>query len=68
MLWEILSFVAIGLKVMCFIALRVEDEPLSEMSVELEGTAECLHCSASLVWTMFECDPIAESKSNKHKI
>lgn len=42
-------FVAVGLKVMCFIALRVEDEPLSEMSVELEGTAECLHCSASLV-------------------
>lgn len=24
---------------MCFVALRLEDEPLSEMSVELEGTA-----------------------------
>ena len=46
------SFVAVGLKGLCFIALRLEDEPLSEMSVELEGTAKCLPCSASLVWTI----------------
>lgn len=26
----------------CLIALRLEDEPLTEMSVELEGTARCL--------------------------
>lgn len=32
------SSVAVGLKVMCFVALRLEDEPLFEMSVELEGT------------------------------
>lgn len=29
-------------KALCFIALRLEDEPLSEMSVELEGTANCV--------------------------
>lgn len=27
----------------CFIALRLEDEPLTEMSVELEGTARRLN-------------------------
>ena len=46
------SFEAVGLKVVCFIALRLEEEPLSEMSVELEGTAKCPCCSASMVWTM----------------
>lgn len=45
--------VAVGLKAVSFIALRLEDEPLSEMSVELEGTAKCMPCSASLVWTLF---------------
>lgn len=33
---------------MCFVALRLEDEPLSEMSVELEGTAHV--CSALPAW------------------
>lgn len=33
---------------MCFIALRLEDEPLSEMSVELEGTAHV--CTALPAW------------------
>lgn len=42
--------VAVDVKVVYFIALRLEDEPLFEMSVKLEGTAQCLPCSVSLVW------------------
>lgn len=34
---------------MCFVALRLEDEPLSEMSVELEGTAYV--CTALPAWS-----------------
>lgn len=40
---------AVDLKAVCFIALRLDDEPLFEMSVELEGTAKCLPYSVSLV-------------------
>lgn len=46
------SFETVGLKAVCFIVLRLEEEPLSEMPVELEGTAKCLCCSASMVWTI----------------
>lgn len=45
---KLCSSIAIGLKVMCFVALRLEDEPLSEMSVELEGTAHV--CTALPAW------------------
>lgn len=41
---------AVGLKAVCFIALRLEDEPLSEMSVELEGTAKPLVASSLPAW------------------
>ncbi len=38
------------LKAVCFIALRLDDEPLSEMSVVLEGTAKYLPCFAILLF------------------
>lgn len=34
-------FVAEGLKALYFIALRLEDEPFTGVSVKLEGTAKC---------------------------
>lgn len=36
-------------KSVCFIALRLEDEPLDDMSVELEGDAKCLPAWCELI-------------------
>lgn len=40
---------SVSLKAVCFIALRLEDEPLDDMSVELEGDAKCLLAWCELI-------------------
>lgn len=50
-----------------FIALRLEDEPLTEMSVALEGTARCFPVCCSLQCCIY-CVPLLTACSSEEFI